>query len=193
MDNIFELTDESGILLTADAIKEGFTKPSFYKFIQDNGFEQVAHGVYASPEAWADENYILSLRCPCAVFSHDEALYHYGLIDREPQKRTITVYSGYGTGRLIKDNIAVYTVKRDLLEVGKTTVTTSFGHQIPMYDRERTICDLVRNRSRFEIQDYQTALKTYVARKDKDLNRLMKYAKLFHVDGIIRDYMEMML
>ena len=193
MDNIFELTDESGILLTADAIREGFTKPSFYKFIQDNGFEQVAHGVYASPEAWADENYILSLRCPRAVFSHDEALYHYGLIDREPQKRTITVYSGYGTGRLIKNNITVFTVKRDLLEVGKTTVTTSFGHQIPMYDRERTICDLVRNRSRFEIQDYQTALKTYIARKDKDLNRLMKYAKLFHVDGIIRDYMEMML
>jgi hypothetical protein len=62
-----------------------------------------------------------------------------------------------------------------------------------MYDQERTICDLVRNRSRFEIQDYQTALKTYIAKKDKDLNRLMKYAKLFHVDGIIQQYMEVML
>lgn len=193
MDKIYELADESGIILTANALREGYTKPSYYKFIQDNGFEQVAHGVYASPEAWADENYILSLRCPCAVFSHDEALYYYGLTDREPQKRTITVYSGYGTGRLIKDNITVYTVKRDLLEVGKTTVTTSFGHQIPMYDRERTICDLVRSRSRFEIQDFQTALKTYAAGKDKDLNRLMQYAKLFHVDGIIRQYMGVML
>ena len=62
-----------------------------------------------------------------------------------------------------------------------------------MYDLERTICDLVRNRSKFEIQDYQTALKSYVAKKDKDLNRLMKYAKLFRVDGIIREYMEVML
>ena len=133
------------------------------------------------------------MRCPSAVFSHDEALYYYGLIDREPQKRTITVYTGYGTGRLIKDNITVYTVKRDLLEVGKTAVTTFFGHQIPMYDRERTIRDLIRSRSRFEMQDYQTALKTYVARKDKNLHRLMKYAKLFHVDSIIRAYMEVML
>ena len=189
MDNIWTITDGSGILLTADAFRAGITKPLFYKFIQDNGFEQIAHGVYAAPEAWADENYALSLRCPDAVFSHDEALYHYGLIDHEPQKRTITVYSGYGTGRLIKDGITVYTVKKDLLEVGKTTVTTSFGHQIPMYDRERTICDLVRNRSRFEVQDYQTALKSYVVKKDKDLNRLMRYAKLFHVDGIIRDHM----
>lgn len=193
MKNIFELVDESGIVLTADVLREGFTKPSFYKFIKDNGFEQVAHGVYASQAAWADENYILSLRCPQAVFSHDEALYHYGLVDREPQRRTITVYTGYGTSRLIKDDISVYTVKKDLLDVGKTLVATSFGHQIPMYDLERTICDLVRNRSKFEIQDYQTALKSYVAKKDKDLNRLMKYAKLFRVDGIIREYMEVML
>jgi predicted transcriptional regulator of viral defense system len=154
---------------------------------------QAAHGVYASPEAWTDENYILSLRCPKAIFSHDEALYYHDLIDREPENRTVTVYTGYGTGRLVKDDICVYTVKKTLLEVGKTTVLTSLGHPIPMYNQERTICDLVRNRSRFEIQDYQTALKTYATRKDKDLNRLMKYAKLFHVDGIIREYMEVML
>ncbi|MBQ0059203.1 MAG: abortive phage infection protein [Lachnospiraceae bacterium] len=193
MKNLFELVDESGIILTSNVLREGFTKPGFYRFIKDNGFEQVAHGVYASPEAWADEDYILSLRCPQAVFSHDEALYHYGLVDHEPPRRTITVYTGYGTGRLVKDDIRVYTVKKELLGVGKITVATTFGHQIPMYDLERTICDLVRNRSRFEIQDYQTAMKTYVAKKDKDLNRLMRYAKLFRVDGIIREYMEVML
>jgi predicted transcriptional regulator of viral defense system len=193
MENIFDLVDESGIILTSRVIQSGFSKTSFYKFLNDNGFVQAAHGVYASPEAWTDENYILSLRCPKAIFSHDEALYYHDLIDREPENRTVTVYTGYGTGRLVKDDICVYTVKKTLLEVGKTTVLTSLGHPIPMYNQERTICDLVRNRSRFEIQDYQTALKTYATRKDKDLNRLMKYAKLFHVDGIIREYMEVML
>ena len=33
----------------------------------------------------------------------------------------------------------------------------------------------------------------YVGRKDKDLNKLMKYAKLFRVDKIIRNYMEVLL
>ena len=32
-----------------------------------------------------------------------------------------------------------------------------------------------------------------VGRKDKDLNKLMKYAKLFRVDKIIRNYMEILL
>ena len=193
MDTIAELVDESGIILTSSALQAGYTKAVFYKFIKDNGFEQVARGVYASPEAWSDEQYLLSLRCPNAVFSHDEALYHYRLTDREPDRPTITVYTGYGTGRLVRDNVCVYTVKRELLEVGKIMVSTAFGHQIPMYDMERTVCDLVRNRSCFEIQDYQTALKSYVARTDKDLNLLMKYAKLFRVDKIIREYMGVML
>ena len=89
--------------------------------------------------------------------------------------------------------VKVFTVKKELLDVGKEIIKNSFGHEIPIYNRERTICDLVRSRSRFEIQDYQTALKTYIGGKGKDLNRLMEYAKLFHVDKKIRDYMEVML
>ena len=62
-----------------------------------------------------------------------------------------------------------------------------------MYDKERTICDLVRSRNQFEIQDFKTALKTYVMQKDKDLNKLMEYAKAFRVDKKIREYMEILL
>jgi predicted transcriptional regulator of viral defense system len=188
-----ELVDESGILLTKDAVREGISKYVFYHYIAENKFEQVGHGIYASPEAWEDELYILSLRCPRGVISHDEALYYHGLIDREPMQQTITVYTGYGTARLVRDGIRVFTVKKDLLEAGRITVQTSFGHSIPIYDPERTICDIVRCKSRFEIQDYQTALKTYVSRDDKDLIRLMQYAQMFHVERKIREYMEVML
>lgn len=62
-----------------------------------------------------------------------------------------------------------------------------------MYDLERTVCDLVRSRSSVEVQDFNTALKTYLSRKDKDLNRLMEYAKLFRVYNVIRKYMEVLL
>ena len=193
MKSIERIVDKSGILLTKDAIEAGISKYTLYSFINDNGFEQVAHGVYASPEAWEDESYILSLRCPQGVLSHDEALYFHGLIDREPMQQTITIYTGYGTSRMVADGIKVFTVKKELLDVGKEIAKTSYGHKIPIYNRERTICDLLRSRKNFEIQDYQTALKTYVACNDKNLNRLMEYAKLFHVDKKIREYMEVML
>lgn len=188
-----EIVDDSGILLTKNAIEAGISKHALYNFIRDNGFEKAAHGVYASPETWEDENYILSLRCPQGVLSHDEALYYHGLTDREPLQKTITIYTGYGTSRMVADGIKVFTVKKELLDIGKEIVKTSYGHDIPLYNRERTICDLIRSKNRFEIQDFQTALKTYIMGKNKNLNRLMEYAKLFHVDKKIREYMEVLL
>ena len=188
-----EIVDDSGILLTKTAIEAGISKHALYNFIRNNGFEKAAHGVYASPETWKDENYILSLRCPQGVLSHDEALYYHGLTDREPLQKTITIYTGYGTSRMVADGIKVFTVKKELLDIGKEIVKTSYGHDIPLYNRERTICDLIRSRNRFEIQDFQAALKTYIMGKNKNLNRLMEYAKLFHVDKKIREYMEVLL
>lgn len=188
-----EIVDDSGILLTKNAIEAGISKHALYNFMRNNGFEKAAHGVYASPETWEDENYILSLRCPQGVLSHDEALYYHGLTDREPLQKTITIYTGYGTSRMVADGIKVFTVKKELLDIGKEIVKTSYGHDIPLYNRERTICDLIRSRNRFEIQDFQTALKTYIMGKNKNLNRLMEYAKLFHVDKKIREYMEVLL
>ena len=188
-----EIVDDSGILLTKNAIEAGISKHALYNFIRDNGFEKAAHGVYASPETWEDENYILSLRCPQGVLSHDEALYYHGLTDREPLQKTITIYTGYGTSRMVADGIKVFTVKKELLDIGKEIVKTSYGHDIPLYNRERTICDLICSKNRFEIQDFQTALKTYIMGKNKHLNRLMEYAKLFHVDKKIREYMEVLL
>ena len=193
MMTIDKLVDHTGILLTQNAIQANIPKHVLYSFIRDNQFERVAFGVYAAPETWEDECYILSLRCPQGVLSHDEALYYYGLIDREPMQHTITIYTGYGTSRLIADGIQVFTVKKELLGIGKEYVETLYGHKVPMYDRERTICDLIRSRSHFEIQDFRTALRSYVASPAKDLNRLMNYAKAFHVDKKLREYMEVLL
>lgn len=114
--------------------------------------------------------------------------------DREPIIHTLTIYSGYNAHRLIANkDWKVYTVKKELLNVGKIIVKDNCGNSIPMYDLERTICDLIRSRNSIEIQDFSSVLKTYVSRKDKDLNKLMEYAKLFHVQSIIRKYLEVLL
>lgn len=187
------LIDNSGILLMKSAMKRGISKAAFYRFVETNHFEKAARGVYLSPGVWEDPAFILHLRYPKAVFSHDEALFYHGLTDHEPMNQTITIYSGYNTQKMKKSGIKVFTVKKELLSLGRMEYRNSFNHLIPVYDLERTICDLVRSRSSFEIQDFQAALKNYISRPDKDLNRLMTYAPLFHVDTLIRQYLEVLL
>ncbi len=190
-DSIFEKFE----YITPEIAREhGISKFKFYKYICDNHLEQVSHGVYTAPDQWVDELYLLHRRCPNAVFSHDEAFYYHGLTDREPIKHTLTIYSGYNAHRLTADgSCKIYTIKKDLLEVGKTMVTDYSGNPIPIYNLERTVCDLVRSRNSIEIQEFNSVLKAYIARKDKNLNVLMEYAAMFRVQNILRRYMEVLL
>ena len=178
----------------AIAKANGISKASFYKFVRDNAFEKAAHGIYTASDNFVDDLYILHQRCPQAVFSHDEAFYYYGLTDREPIIHTLTIYSGYNSHRLTAEGkCKVYTVKKELLNLGKITVTDYYGNKVPMYDIDRTLCDLIRSRNSIEIQDFKSVLTTYVTRREKNLYNLAEYAKQFKILNIIQKYMEILL
>lgn len=177
MNEMTQLIQDYDYLTPTIAKKSGISKFKFYKYVHENGLEQVGHGIYTSGEEWVDELYVLHLRCPKAVFSHDETFYYHDLTDREPMIHTLTVYSGYNAHRITANGrCKVYNVKKGLLDIGKIIVQDNCGNDIPMYDLERTVCDLMRSRNSIEVQDFNSVLKTYVARKDKNLNRLMEYA-----------------
>lgn len=187
------LEKHGGMLYTTQVIGMGISKPIFYNFIRTRKMEQVAHGVYASEDAWVDAMFLLHLRCKQAVFSHETALYFHDLTDREPSRYSVTVKRGYSPSRLKKDGICAYTIKAELYEIGIMTAQTSFGNSVLVYDMERTICDLIRCRNNIEIQTFQDALKQYVHRKDKNLRTLMQYAGMLRVEKILRQYMEVLL
>ena len=187
------IAENDGMIQTSQVTNIGISKPVFYKFIKNNDMEQVLHGVYVTKDTWIDAMYLVHLRCKQAVFSHETALFLHDLTDREPLEYEITVKTGYNPSKLNVDGIKVYTVKKELHVEGIIMVQTPFGRQVPVYNMERTICDIVRNRNNTEIQIFQTALKQYIKRKDKNLRLLMQYATKFHVEKILRQYLEVLL
>ena len=187
------LFTKKDIITTNELRQLKTSKTTFYKNIDHLGFKKVAHGIYAKKNALIDPLFIISKRCPQAVFSHDEALFYYGLIDNEPQKVTFTIYSGYNKTKLQKDNYKVFTIKKDLLDLGKIYIEDQFKNVVSIYDLERTICDLIRSRSYYDVETFNKALKTYAKRKDKDLGKLFEYARKFSIDKILRKYLEILL
>ena len=187
------LAEQDGMLQTSQAVARGIVKPIFYEYIKERKLEQVAHGIYVSEDTWIDAMFLLHLRCGQAVFSHESALFFHDLTDREPSPYAITVRRGYSTTRLKAEGLSVYTIKPELFDVGVSSGQTPFGHTVPVYDMERTICDLLRSRSRIEIQTFQGALKAYARRKDKNLRALMQYAGMVKVEKILRQYLEVLL
>lgn len=191
LDLLFE--KNNGIVKTAQVLESGITKPTFYAFVKERGIEQAAHGIYVSPDAWMDTMYLLHLRCAQAVFSHESALFFHDLTDREPDPYSITVKTGYNPTSLKADGIKVYSIKKELHHTGVVMMNTTFGNPVPVYDAERTICDLVRCRSGIELQTFQNALKQYAKRREKDLRKLLRYARTFHVEKLLRQYLEVLL
>lgn len=163
----------NGMIQTSQVMKLGISKPVLYQYIKENEMEQVAHGVYATKNAWVDSMYLVHLRCEQAVFSHETALFLHDMTDREPMEYEITVKTGYNPSKLKEDGIKGYTVKKDLHGDGIIMMQTPFGHFVPIYNMERTICDIIRNRNNTEIQTLQITLKQYAKRKDKDLRLLL--------------------
>ena len=70
---------------------------------------------------------------------------------------------------------------------------TSFGNEVPVYDRERTLCDVIRAKKDVEIQTFQTAVREYMSSSGKNLGNLMRYAKALGVENEVRTYTEVML
>lgn len=182
-----------GMIQTSQITNAGISKTAFYQYVKLNDMEQILHGVYVTKNTWTDAMYLVHLRCRQAVFSHETALFLHDLTDREPMEYEITVKTGYNPSKLKSDGIKVYTIKRELHGEGIIVMQTPFGHSVPAYNMERTICDIIRNRNHMEIQTFQTALKQYAKRKDKNLRLLMQYAAEFHADKVLRQYLEVLL
>ena len=187
------LQQQGGVLRTADVLQKGISKAVLAKYVELQGLERAAHGVYLAPNAWTDAMYLLQLRCKQAVFSHDTALFLHDMTDREPTQYTVTVKTGYNPSGLKADGIKVYTVKKELYPLGITQMKTPFGHPVTVYDPERTVCDIVRSRTGIEAQTFQDALKQYARRKDKNLHKLIEYARVFRVEKILNRYLEVLL
>ena len=187
------LNENNGILKTSEVVRAGISKPCFMAFVKKAGLEKMAQGVYMSPDAWTDELYLLQSRFSGVVFSHETALYLLDLAEREPLQHTVTVRTGYNYTTLSREGVKVYSIKHELYDLGITTLQSPTGRALKAYNAERTICDLIRNRKNVEIQDFQSALKAYSKRKEKNLPLLHQYATTFHIEKILRQYMEVLL
>jgi len=187
------LQENGGVITTAGANAVGISNECLRRLVRSGKLERVAHGVYISPDDFMDKMYVAQLRRPKIVYSHETALFLHGLTDRDPVSYTITVPSGYNTKAIIKDGMNVFSIKRELHELGSVQLETIFGHMVTAYGLERTICDCIRSRNKMDIAIVTDAVKRYVKRSDKNLNILMEMAETFRVTKPLRNYMGVLL
>ena len=193
-DKLARLIDvKDGLIFTKEVEEAGIPRQYLNILVKENKLERVAHGVYLTPDTFDDEMYILQAKNQRAIFSHETALYLHDLIDRDPIEWSVTVPYGYNATHLRNEGVKVCTVKKPLYQMGVTELRTIYGRPIKAYNKERTICDIIRNRNNMDIAILNEAIKRYLGTKAKNIPLLLRYAKELGVQNYLRKYMEILL
>jgi len=187
------IDDKNGLILTKDVSELGIPREYLNRLLKENKLERVAYGVYLTPDAFDDEMYRIQARNTRTVFSHETALYLHDLTDRDPFEWSVTVPYGYNATHLREEGIKVYTVKKELHQMGTIEMETQFGRKVKAYNKERTICDILRNRKNMDIAVLNDGVKRYLNSKDKNIPLLMRYAEELDVQKPLRKYLEILL
>ena len=133
------LKQNGGIVTTAQANEVGVSNERLRLLVHSGDLERVTTGIYVLPDEFTDKMFIVQLRRPKIIYSHETALFLHELTDRDPINYMVTVPTGYNSTRLREDGFTVFTIKRELHEIGTTKRTTMFGNSVKAYDMERTI------------------------------------------------------
>ena len=139
-----------------------------------------------------DDMYVLQLRNENIIFSHETALFLNGISERTPFIHSFTVPTGYALSESMKSNSVQFYIKRELFDLGLCERKMTFGNTVRCYNPERTICDILRSRSRLDEETVISGIKKYAASKEKDLFRLYEYANQLKVLSQVKKYMEVL-
>lgn len=184
---------QHGTVLSGDLDLYEIPRTYLQMMVAEGKLERVDRGVYVSIDAIEDEMYAMQTKYPKLIYSHETALYLHGLSDRTPFEYSASVPSGYKVVGSVADRFKIYYIKKELHELGVETVKSSHGNRIRTYDVERTVCDLIRSRSRIDVQILNDALKRFVRLKSADHSILLEYARKLKVESVLKSYLEVLI
>jgi len=127
------------------------------------------------------------------VFSMGTALFLHDLTDQTPINFAMTFPQSYNTKNAKSDNVHCYVQERKFYELGITTIKTPFGREVKVYDMEKTICDIVKNKNKVDISMFSNAMKRYSESKLKQPANAIKYAEIMGIEPEIRKYFEVLI
>ncbi len=182
-----------GMISAKQALDLGISRQTLTNYVRSGKIERVGSGIYMLPDTIEDDMYALSLRSKWIIFSHDTALFLNHLAERTPFRHSVTIPSSASVPGSLKLLCSCHYIKPELYLLGAATMKTTFGHEVVCYDPERTICDLIRSRSRYSAELVTDAIRAYANSSGKDLNRLSEYAEQFHIMKALRPYLEGLL
>lgn len=177
-------------IITTKMLKEKGIHRQYLKKLSDEGYVySIARGVYVSADRHITDYYAMGEQYKSGVFSHVTALYFYDMIDEPRFILDMTFPSNIRVSNVM---INAHYINKEKFEIGLTTRKLWDGTSIRIYNLERTICDIIRDKNKIDSTMFKTVLKKYMEREDKKVDLLYEYAQKFKISKTLKLYIEVL-
>lgn len=180
-------------LSSASVKKQGRT--AYYKMLESakqGELIQVRRGVYANIDQLSGNMIDINAVVPEGILCLWSTWSIHQLTTSMPQAFHIAIKRGRKVSIPSFPRMEVHHYTENLLKIGVISMIID-GFNIRLYDVERCVCDAVKFRNKVGMDICSEIINNYLERPDRNLSKLMDYARRLRVGKILEQYLQVKL
>ena len=182
-----------GFAHTKDMLQEGIHTREISRMVDEGEIIKCKRGLYMLADIELPSSFVeISKLVPAGVFCLHSALSFHKLTTFEPTKYHLAISQGRKIVIPEEYPVILHYFSPKQYETGFNEYPLE-NFNIPVYDLEKTINDLIHYRNKMTPGLVKEALEEYMKRPDKDLVKLKTYSKILRTRRTLDQYMEVMM
>ena len=187
------MKERNTYLSSASVKKQGRT--AYYKMLESakqGELIQVRRGVCADIDQLSGNMIDINAVVPEGILCVWSAWSIHQLTTSMPQAFHIAIKRGRKVSIPSFPRIEVHHYTEDILKIGVISMIID-GFNIRLYDVERCVCDAIKFRNKVGMDICSEIINNYLERPDRNLSKLMDYARRLRVGKILEQYLQVKL
>lgn len=172
------------ILLYKELIEKYKSNYKIKKLVDEGRIFKIEKGIYSDKK---DANYleIISKKYPNAIFTMDSAFYYHNLTDVIPEKEYLALKRD--STKINDSRIKVTYYQDKFFDIGKSNLNIN-GVEVQVYDKERMLIELIRNRNSMGFDYYKEIIENYREIKETlNTKKIGEYISNFKIENHLYD------
>jgi len=189
------LAENKKFITTAELKELGY---SYYKIgkLEENGLlRRINRSTFENLSYKGDENDFFSAEAfvPNGVICLMSAARYYELTSFLPDSISVAIERKKKVVTLPEwPEIKIFYFDPARMDLGVTEVRDG-DNTFHIFDIEKTVVDIIYYRNKIGIEETSEVLKSYLKRRDRQIDRLYAYAKRLRCEKVVRTYLEVLI
>lgn len=189
MESITDIIESQGGIITTDELSGRAEYKRVLRAVERGDVVRLRQGVYGDPTAMLNTMIDVERIVPGGVVCLYNAWTYYQLSTVVPPAFCIAIKAKRKISIPETLPVQLYYWKKEFLVIGVKSECIS-GFDVCITDMERSVCDAVKYRNKIGLDVCSEVIRNYLRKPDRNLSRLMEYAKELRVANTLKNYLE---